>query len=100
MSNSGPHSRDRVLVPQFLPLKHFGKLESRACTGTHTKVCRPRQLGTMRHLYLLLHKKPLDELAVPLSQPSVVHANAELQRVPQVRVLRSDACVIQCQAQC
>jgi hypothetical protein len=39
------------------------------------------------HLYFLLHEKALDELAVSFTQPGVVHADAELQRVSQIRVL-------------
>ena len=39
-------------------------------------------------LDLLLDKQALRQLAVTLIQPSMVQSNAELQRVPQVRILR------------
>ena len=42
------------------------------------------------HLDLLLHEQALDELAIALPEPGMVHADTELQRVPQVRVLRAE----------
>ncbi len=42
------------------------------------------------HLDLLLDEQALDELAVPLPEPGMVHADTKLQRMPQVRVLRAE----------
>ena len=53
-----------------------------------TGCVRHQGASRARHLYLLLHEEALDELAVLLPQPGVMHADAKLQRMPKVRVLR------------
>ena len=54
--------------------------------------------GSRARLDLLLHEQALHHFPVSLVQPRVVQPDAELQRVPQVRILQE--CSAMCSATC